>query len=228
MIKDKLCELQDLEYRDFSLKLLPKDTKMIGVRLPILRKLSKEVSLEEVGDETFEEIMLQGMIIGHIQDFIEFKKACLCFLPKICNWSICDSFVSGLKITKKYPKEMLEFLKELVNHKNKYTRRFVFVVLLHDYLKEEYIEEVLTIIKNISKEEYEVGMACSWLLAELYSQKPQLTLVILSSLEYNLNRFIFQKTISKIHDSKKIPDVWKEELKDFRKNYEVIWEEDKI
>ena len=181
MIKDRLYELQDLAYRDFSLKLLPKDTNMIGVRLPILRGLSKEISLEDLEDDTFEELMLQGMIIGHIQEFSEFQEACLKFLPKICNWSICDSFVCSLKITKRRPKEMFEFLKKLASCEEIYTRRFVLVVLLHDYLKDEYLEEVLEIVKRISKTEYEVGMACSWLLAELYFQKPQLTLVILSS-----------------------------------------------
>lgn len=225
MIQNKLYNLADLEYLEFSKKLLPEYVPMIGVRLPVLRKLSKEVSLEELTDETFEEVMLQGMVIGHIRDFSLFQKECLKFLPKIDNWSVCDSFVVGLKITKKYPNEMLSFLKTLTCASHEYTRRFVLVMLIHDYLKEEYLEEVCLILKQIKKDGYFVGMACAWLLAELYSKDREQVLVILSSKEYNLNRFIFKKTISKIRDSYKVSREEKEEIVRYIALYESIWEE---
>ena len=43
-LQRSLFELQDLKYRDFQSKLLPKTEKekIIGVRTPILRKFAKE------------------------------------------------------------------------------------------------------------------------------------------------------------------------------------------
>ena len=134
MIKNKLLELKDEQYKKFSSNLLPGVDNIIGVRLPILRKLSKNLTLDNLSDETFEEVMLQGMVIGHIKDFSKLKKELIIFLPKINNWSICDSFVSSLTITKSKKQEMFEVLKSLENSKHEYTRRFILVMLLHYYL----------------------------------------------------------------------------------------------
>ncbi len=228
MIKDKLEALQDIKYREFSLRLLPPDTNLIGVRLPVLRKLSMQLTLEELSDDTFEEVMLQGMVIGHIQDFVEFQEACLFFLPKVCNWSICDSFVSSLTITDSYQKEMLEFLKSLRFSPLEYTRRFVLVMLLWYYIESEFLEDVLDILKDISKDGYYVKMACSWLIAELYLKNKKVALAILTDSNYNLDRFIFRKTISKIKDSRKVPLKEKQWLEEFRKKYESVWEREEL
>ena len=43
MIRDELEKLKEEKYKEFSEKLLP-GIKIIGVRLPILRKLSKKIT----------------------------------------------------------------------------------------------------------------------------------------------------------------------------------------
>ena len=40
----KLFDLQDLKYRDFHSKLCPGVHNMIGVRIPLLRKLAKDLN----------------------------------------------------------------------------------------------------------------------------------------------------------------------------------------
>lgn len=220
MIQSKLYELQDLKYRAFSLKLLPPDTPLIGVRLPILRKLSKNLTLSELTDDTFEEIMLQGMVIGRMKDLKEVQEACLIFLPKIQNWSICDSFVASLKITKQYPHEMLSFLKSLVSSSHPFTRRFVLVMLLYYYLDNAYYEDIHTVIKTIDQSSYYVEMALAWLLAELYVQDSSEALAILKDSSYNLSRFTIRKSISKIRDSYQVRQEEKDFLKQFLKELE--------
>lgn len=220
MIQSKLYELQDLKYRAFSLKLLPPDTPLIGVRLPILRKLSKNLTLSELTDDTFEEIMLQGMVIGRMKDLKEVQKACLIFLPKIQNWSICDSFVASLKITKQYSHEMLSFLKPLVSSSHPFTRRFVLVMLLYYYLDNAYYEDIRTVIRTIDQSSYYVEMALAWLLAELYVQDSSEALAILKDSSYNLSRFTIRKSISKIRDSYQVGQEEKDSLKQFLKELE--------
>lgn len=212
MIKSELYSLQDPAYREFSLNLLPGVTNLIGVRLPELRKISKKCRLEELTDDTFEEVMLQGMVIGHFSSFEKFVPACLKFLPKIDNWSICDSFVSGLAITKKYEKEMFLFLKSLISSPHVFTRRFVLVMLLRYYIKEEYLDSIFIILRTIKKEEYYVKMAYAWCLTELYTEFPEEVIKILEDRAYSIDKWLLGKIVSKIKDSRKISLEYKNKI----------------
>ena len=109
-IKVWLKENEDPKYRAFSLKLLPGVSNLIGVRLPLLRKKAKELAKTEIwreflqkADESwFEEIMLKGFVIGQAEMSDEERlKWIAWFVPKINNWSVCDSFCNSLKFTKK-------------------------------------------------------------------------------------------------------------------------------
>ena len=76
-IREELDQLGEESYRQFNQKLIPGTDYIIGVRLPALRKLAKEIAkqdwraylkeaLEEVNDQSaHEEIMLQGLVIGY-------------------------------------------------------------------------------------------------------------------------------------------------------------------
>ena len=64
-------------------------------------------------------------------------------------------------------------------------------------------------------EEYYVKMAISWLLSICYIKYPSNTLNYLKSA--NLDKFTYNKTISKICDSKRIEKKEKEKLKLLRK-----------
>ena len=90
-IKEQLSLLAEPAYRDFSSSLLPGTEHILGVRLPALRKiarkLAKENWLENLArctQDSFEEIMLQGFIIGYakapLPDILEQIAA---FLPKM-------------------------------------------------------------------------------------------------------------------------------------------------
>ena len=119
VLKKRLTALADPKYRKFSSALLPGlKTPMLGVRLPSLRKLAKELArqhgkeaLNLLTDETFEERMLQGMIIGALKPepetvFPLIKQ----FIPKINCWSVCDSFCTSLKIAQRHPQETWRIL----------------------------------------------------------------------------------------------------------------------
>ena len=116
-IRKKLFELSDEKYKNFSLSLLCDNSNLIGVRLPLLRKLAKEISKGDYEiflnskSDFFEEKMLKGMVIGAIDgklktEFIENH------IKEITNWSLCDSFVSSLKIIKKNRSYYFSFLQK--------------------------------------------------------------------------------------------------------------------
>ena len=115
-IKEKLLELADPKYKEFHSGLCPGTDNIIGVRVPVLRNYAKELAkeyqinelLKQIDNQYYEEIMLQGMLIGLAkQDFKTIQKQIEEFVPKIDNWAVCDVFCAGLKVTKKKKEEML-------------------------------------------------------------------------------------------------------------------------
>lgn len=121
-IKTRLFELSDKKYKEFHKGLCPGTDNIIGVRIPVIRNYAKELSkeydirllLDEIDNEYYEEIMIQGMLIGFEKiEFSEVVKDIEKFVPKIDNWAVCDVFCGGLKITKKYKEEMYEFIRKV-------------------------------------------------------------------------------------------------------------------
>ena len=81
LIQKKLFALQDLDYRDFQCKLMPTvpPEQVIGVRMPALRKLAKEVRgkpetaefLTVLPHNYYEENNLHGLLISESRDYEE-------------------------------------------------------------------------------------------------------------------------------------------------------------
>lgn len=224
-ILEELFSEAEGEYARFSLSLLPGQDKekLIGVRLPNLRKIAKRLAKEKseeyfalpVGDY-FEERMLRGMTIGYQKTSFEQKiKEIDEFLPLINNWSLCDSFVGGLKITNTHKKEMLSFLKEKITSNEEYTLRFCVVMLLCYYIDDEYLEQVFVLLAGINHESYYVKMAIAWAISICYLYHPVETEKYLR--EQVLDAFVFDKSLQKIIESRRIDEETRQEIKRWRK-----------
>ena len=118
-IRNKIEELSDEKYKKFHTSLCPNTIEIVGVRVPILRNLAKEIVkegnveeyLETARDNSYEEILLQGMALGAWKTSIEnFAKYLELFIPKINSWAVCDVSVAGFKITKKNMEYIWNFL----------------------------------------------------------------------------------------------------------------------
>ena len=73
-----LKTLAEEEYRDFCLRLTPTSLPMLGVRLPILKQVAREIAkgafleyLSWAQDRFYEEVLLQGLVIGAAKTDIE-------------------------------------------------------------------------------------------------------------------------------------------------------------
>lgn len=209
-IKEKLNLLAQEEYRGLALKLLPGEKNLLGVRLPQLRKLAKQIAaddahaqrfLTEADYAVFEEAMLCGMVIGYMKpDFEKFTRLVEAFLPHIRNWSICDSFCSGLKSVKGYAQQYLDFIRAYAVSDDEFTVRFAAVMLLNYYINAEHISTVLHILSGITHSGYYAQTAVSWALAECYVRFPRLTLRALD--EHEWDSVVYKKALRKILESK--------------------------
>ena len=117
IVQEKLRSLAEEPYRKFASALIPGCDNMLGVRLPQLQKLAKQMAKEDPTDylqqakpQYFEETMLMGLIIGNLKDPDTALEQAALFIPRITNWSVCDSFCAGMKLAKKEPQRVWEFL----------------------------------------------------------------------------------------------------------------------
>lgn len=211
-IKKQLRALAEPDYQKFSAALIPNIDNVLGVRLPELRKLAKTLVkrdwrryLDEADSEFFEEVMLQGMVIGCIRaDVEEILRRVAEFVPKIDNWSVCDSFCSGLKFTRDHKETVWEFLQPYLHAEREYEIRFGVVMLLNFFIEEAYIGRILVLLDQISHEGYYVKMAVSWALSICYVKLPEPTMAYLSSPSISLDNFTFNKALQKITESYRV------------------------
>ncbi len=230
IIKKELMEMADVKYKEFHKNLCPTMKKeMIGVRIPTLRKYAKklivqneqEKILNEIGNEYYEEIMLQGMIIGlsNEKDIKKIQEQIKKFIPKIDNWAVCDTFCAGLKITKKNKEEMWNFLQPYLKSDKEFYVRFGVVMLLDYYIEEEFLLQIFDIFNQIfetsRKEQYYVQMAVAWAIAEAFTKFYDQTKKYLKTSKIDV--FTYNKSIQKAIESYRITKQQKEELKKLKK-----------
>lgn len=209
-IREKLFSLADGEYQKFHSGLCPGTDNIIGVRVPVLRNLAKEIAhsggfLDFLNCPTayYEETMLQGMLIGFVKDFdasVEYTRA---FIPKIDNWAVCDVFCAGFKITKKHYDEMLAFIIPYLESEKEFEVRFAVVMLLDFYVTEKYIDEVIALLDGVHHDGYYVKMAVAWALSVCYVKFPDVTMEYLKNAD-SLDDFTYNKALSKITESLRV------------------------
>lgn len=225
-IRQELQSLVDEEYAKFNQKLCP-DTKkkILGIRVPQLRKLAQKIVkqydwkefLKQANDNCFEEVLLQGFVIGYakieIDEKLEYIKW---FVPKIDSWAISDTFCPTLKIKPKDLEKVWDFILSYLNSKEEFDVRFVIIMMLDYYITEEYVDQVLEKLDQVSHEGYYVKMAVAWTVCEIGIKFNDKAMKYLKG-ENHLDKFTFNKALQKMRESYRIDKKQKEELKKMKK-----------
>jgi 3-methyladenine DNA glycosylase AlkD len=223
-IKERLKSLADEKYRGFISGLVPGSTNMLGVRLPQLKVLAREIAskdwqgyLEESDDEYFEEIMLQGFIIGLVKkiDIEERLKLIAGFVPKISNWSLCDSFSAGLKFVKKNKEHVWDFLQPYFKSNKEFEIRFAVVMGMDYFIDSVHIDDYIKLMDDIKHDGYYVKMAVAWALSVCYVKFPERTMVYLKRNE--LDDFTYNKALQKIIESNRVDSASKDVMRSMKR-----------
>lgn len=215
-----LFDNQDLKYRDFNSKLIPNISKdkIIGVRIPILRKYAKKIKdseyidkfLNELPHKYQEENILHGIILSiKYRDIDILLDKLNEFLVYVDNWAITD--IISPKLFKKYPDKVYEMIKEWINSKNEYVVRFGIVSLLQFYLDDNFKIEELELVKNINCDYFYVNMAIAWFYSFALIKQYDDTIKLFENKE--LDKWIHNKSIQKALESFRIIDEKKEYLR---------------
>ena len=217
-VREKLFELKDKKYQEFHSGLCPNVNDIIGVRIPALRKIGKQIAkenpqeyLEKVSKEYYEEKMLQGFVIGYMKASLEERLAYLDkFVPVIDNWAICDCVTSTYKFTNQYPEEVWNYIQKYLSSNREFELRFAIIMLMDYYITEEYVDRVLDIYDTIKHEGYYVKMGVAWALSVCHVKFPEKTRAFLKN--NHLDDFTYNKALQKMIEYYRVYEKTKQEF----------------
>ena len=239
-ITQELFKLQDIEYRDFTAKLNPTvdPETIIGIRVPAIRKLAKELVREDKENRKlrqkdgasdskseldaflaslphpyFDENMLHGLIIAELRDYERCLMEVERFLPYIDNWAVGDSMTP--KLFQKHKAELLPVMKKWIQSPETYTSRYGIRILMTFYLDEDFETEYLDLPLAIETEEYYLRMMIAWFYATALAKQWDATIPIIEA--GRLERWTHNKTIQKARESFRITAEQKEYLKSLKR-----------
>lgn len=222
-ITEKLFKLADKKYQEFHSGLCPNTDNIIGVRIPKLREMAKEIAkenpkefLNRIDDTYYETVMLYGMVIGYMKADVEERQKYLdIFVPKINNWAICDCCTSTYKFTNKNLEKMWNYIQKYLKSNQEFEIRFSVIMMVDYYLNEQYIDKVFTEINKIRHEGYYVKMGVAWLISVAFIKYEEKTRKFLANNQ--LDDFTYNKALQKIIESKRVPQEIKSEMKNLKR-----------
>ena len=222
-IQNELFKLQDEGYREFQSALIPTVDKIriIGVRIPELRRLSKQIDMKsasafmgELPHEYYEEDNLHAFLIERITDIDLCFKELDRFLPYVDNWATCDMMAP--KVVIKDKERLLAKAYEWIASDHVYTIRYGISVLMKYFLDDDFSTEYANKVASVVSDEYYVNMMCAWYFATALAKQYDSIVPYLE--EKKLPVWVHNKTISKAKDSLRISKEIKEYLNTLKIN----------
>lgn len=208
--QEKLNQSIDPKYQKFSSSLSGSLLPLLGIRIPLLRSLIKEVKDDKSFDpqklklNQYLEYNLSYLAISlerlnDIKSQMEFLSINLVYAK---GWQVTDTLVSYVR--KLSFKEYFPYFKDLIQSKDTFTRRFA-IVLMRRFAFDKDISKAFTYLKD--DKEYYVEMAWAWLIADVMVYQPIQALLILKRKQ--LSSTIKKKATQKIRDSYRVDEELK-------------------
>ena len=218
-IRDRLFALQDPEYRLFQSRLMPTvdPARVIGVRTPDLRKLSRELAgteqaaafVRQLPHDYYEENNLHGLLIASLRDYGETVAALESFLPHVDNWATCD--LLHPRAFDKCPEALPDQLFRWLQSDGTYTVRFAMGMLMSLYLDEAFRPRYADWDAGVKSEEYYVNMMIAWYFATALAKQYDAAVPFLENRQ--LDVWTHNKAIQKAVESYRITPEQKAYLK---------------
>ena len=224
-IQKRIFDFADLEYRNFHSVLIPTvpKEKIIGVRVPVLRKMASALYknepvataafLDSLPHRFYEENNLHAFLISHIPCFRECVSRTEAFLPFIDNWATCDSFRP--KVFSANRPLLLPLAEKWISSHYPYTIRFGIGCYMKYFLDNDFREDFLDKIASIHSDEYYVNMMRAWYFATALSKRFEQVFRFIS--HGHLDDFTHNKAIQKAIESRLISHEQKTLLRSLKR-----------
>lgn len=221
-IKKRLTDAYDSKNAAFFSKMSPEAKNVTGVKVPYLRKLTREIIKGDVKEfldnykvETHEEFLLKGIVIFSSKLKLEEKLTYLeKYVPEIYDWSGCDIVISKLKCSDDELKLIYDFIMRYRYSKNEYETRFMIVMLIN-FIREDYLDKIKEILETEKFDKYYSQMAAAWLISVMFVKYRDYTLSYLNN--SSLDDFTYNKALQKIRESLRVGKEDKELVKKMKR-----------
>lgn len=217
-LREQLIEMAEPRYREFISPLMPGVEHVLGIRLPQLRRIAREMvrgdwrhHLAHCEDLYFEERMLRGLCIGYARcDPTERLDLIRRFVPQIDNWSVCDSFcMRRIPAAERAP--MWEFIRPYFRSEAEYDVRFAVVTALSNYVDAEHLGELFRHLEEARHEGYYARMGVAWAVSVCFAKFPERTLEWLRNAP--LEEWTYRKSLQKIVESHRVDAAMKQTVR---------------
>ena len=173
-IRRELLAMRDEPYRAFQGALMPgvPRERVIGIRIPILRRYAKELARERESAAAFlaclphfyhEENLLHGFLLETETDFDAAVAELDRFLPLMDDWSTCDC--CNPRVLGKYPDRLLPCIDRWLASPDVFAVRYAIGLLMRHFLGAEFDPSYPARVAAVVREEYYVRMMVAWYFA---------------------------------------------------------------
>ena len=223
-LQQALFALQDPDYRAFHSKLMPTvdPERIIGVRVPALRKLAREFGrTPEAGDflralphDFYEEDNVHALLLNGMRDYHQVTAALDAFLPYVNNWATCDML--SPRAFQKHPPDLPDRARRWMAAGETYTVRFGIGVLMGFYLDQAFEPRYLDWVAEVRRGEYYVNMMAAWYFATALAKQYEAAVTYIE--DRRLAPWTHNKAIQKAAESYRIPPERKAYLRTLKTN----------
>lgn len=188
-LRRRIEEMSERKLADFSSALIPGAGRpVLGCRIPQLRRLARELARgnwrrlldEELGDESHEEVLLRGFVIGYARmEAEERMERIRSFVPQADNWALCDCCCASFNAVRRFREKAWPFVRECTRSEEEYRQRFGIVMMMDHFLTDEYSDSVLTELAALKPTGYYAAMGGAWALSVAVLKYTEPTLRVL-------------------------------------------------
>ena len=224
ILYEMLKPYAEVEYQQFSKKLNPGQTKVLGVRIPQIKLVAKQLAQQN----NFAQIHTQIQKLSYMEEKILYgcavaysllpftqKQTLIKKLLSTCTcWAETDTLVSACSFYKQHLQEVWQDLPNF-SHGTEFEQRWFFLVQMKYFLQEPYITQILKNVEMHGENLYYVNMAKAWLLCEMFIRFYNQTKLFLQTA--HIDAWVKRKAVQKACESYRITKVQKQELKNLLK-----------
>ena len=212
-IQRQLYALRDEGYRAFQSKLIPHYPvdKIIGVRVPVLRKIARDLCgasgdreefLDTLPHSFHEENYLHALLLSGERDFDVCVRRVEAFLPFIDNWQITDALRPAVFAQNKG--RLLGLAGGWLSSDGEYVCRFGLEMLMVHFLGEGFSEAIVDLAVGAKAEGYYARMAQAWFFAEALAVRWESAVKVIEG--RRLCPWVHNKAIQKARESYKVAE----------------------
>lgn len=220
-IEKLLLEHEDEAYREFQGGLTKTSYSRIGVRVPVLRKIAKEIVKSDEWEEFlsvrpivfYEHAMLAGIISATVKEPYEEKiKRLKAFSEDIDDWAVCDITCSSLKCK---DGRLLADMCGFAVSEDIWLARMGIVVLLGNFAYEEYLDVLRETLNGVTAKDYYIDMALGWLICTLESHSKGAGIELMKTAK--ISQTVKKMAASKMRDSYRVSEDIKKQAAELAK-----------